>query len=343
MRRVGWMSRAKRGGIVAVALASVGVLLAACAPTKPPPPPPTDPHDVLVVGDSISFSFACGLGDDNGSGQSCPAPGGIATKSDVVGGCTISGGTILLYNGQTASTYGCDDWPSKWAADADMFTPKVVVIVTSGWEIMDRWSGDPSGVPDRQWGGADPSAASSAYMTNLAGAINLFRQRGSKVIVANSAYMNPPVPQFPPGTPGAPDFLINAWYERYPITNTNPPQPWQPPVPGLMYRPSKTKVEQFNNAITSVVSSFGDPSNVLQFNMFNHFDPVISGSRAYSEFICPPPNDSADPATCPGSKIDARDADGGHLSTPGGQGILNAYLQPCVQAVLAGSSTTSCQ
>ena len=337
------MSRVKKT-VSLIAVAALATLVLAACVGGPPPPPPTDPHDVLVVGDSISFSFACALGDDNGSGQSCPAPGGITTKSDVVGGCTISGGTILLYNGQTASTYGCDDWPTKWASDADMFTPKVVVIVTSGWEIMDRWSGGPSGVPDRQWGGNDPSAARSAYMANLSGAINLFRQRGAKVVVANSAYMNPPEPQFPSGTAGAPDFLINAWYERYPDDgNAGPtPPPWEAPIAGMTYRPSKIKVDQFNNAITSVVNSFGDPGNVLKFDFFKHFDPTIGGSPAYSDTICPPPNDGADPSTCPGTAIDARDDDGGHLSTPGGQGILNTYLQPCVQAVLANDPTPPC-
>jgi hypothetical protein len=341
----------RRRWLAVGALASVALVLAACVPEEPPPPPPpppTDPHDVLVVGDSIAFSFACGLGDDAGSGQSCPGPGGFTTASDIVGGCTISGGTILFYNGQTASSYGCDNWPSAWAADADKYVPKVVVIVTSGWEIMDRWSGSPSGLPDRQWGGngAEFTAAKDAYMSNLQSAINLFRARGAKVVVSNSAYVNPPEPQFPIGTPGVPDFLIRAWYERYNPINVAPPEVWAEKVNGqdLTYRPSKTKIEQFNNAITSVVNSFGDPSNVLQFNMFKHFDPIISGSRAYSDYVCPPPNDSADPATtCSGSKILARDLDGGHLSMPGGQSILNYYIQPCVEAVLAGNSTTSCQ
>jgi hypothetical protein len=184
-------------------------------------------------------------------------------------------------------------------------------------------------------------------MGSLNLAINVFRQHGAKVIVANSAYMNPPEPQFPPGTPGAPDFLIRAWYERYPLTNTTqPPEIWTAPPgqSGLTYRPSKTKVDQFNDAITQVVNSFADPSNVLQFNFFKHFDPVINGSRAYSDNVCPAPNDSSDPASCPGgaTPILARDPDGGHISTDG-QSILNFYLQPCVQAVLAGSSTTSCQ
>jgi hypothetical protein len=343
------MSRVKKTASVTVVLALAALTLTACFG---PPPPATDPHDVLVVGDSISFSFACGLGDAAGSGESCPGPGGFTTASDIVGGCTISGGTILLYNGQTAGSYGCDNWGSAWSGDAEKFTPKVVVIVTSGWEIMDRWSGDPNGLPDRQWGGgtgANPDAAAQAardaYKANLDFAIKVFQSHGSKVIVANSAYMNPPEPQFPPGTPNAPDFLINAWYERYPVANTAPPPVWAENVNGqdLTYRPSKTKVEQFNNAITSVVSSFNDPTNVLQFNMFKHFDPVITGNPAYSDYVCPPPGDTADPATCSGTKILARDPDGGHLSTPGGQSILNHYLQPCVEAVLAGSSTTSCQ
>ncbi len=217
------MSRVKKTASLTVALALAALVLAACV-GGPPPPPPTDPHDVLVVGDSISFSFACGLGDAAGSGESCPGPGGFTTASDIVGGCTISGGTILLYNGQTAGSYGCDNWGSAWSGDADKYTPRVVVIVTSGWEIMDRWSGDPNGLPDRQWGGNGQQFqdAKNAYQANLGLAINVFRQHGSKVIVANSAYMNPPEPQFPPGTPGAPDFLINAWYERYPVANTAP-------------------------------------------------------------------------------------------------------------------------
>ena len=325
------MSRLSRTAAVACALAVVALVLAACAPTKPPPPPPTDPHDVLVVGDSIAFSFGCALGDDAGSGQSCPAPGGLTTHSDIVGGCTISGGTILLYNGQTADSYGCDNWPTAWSELADRFTPKVVVIVTSGWEIMDRWSGSPSGLPDRQWGGGSFSAAAGAYSSNLTSAINVFRARGSKVVVANSAYMNPPQPEFPPGTPGAPDFLINAWYERYPVDNTTaPPAIWQAPPgqPGLTYRPSKAKVDQFNSTITNVVSSFGDPGNVLKFNFFSHFDP----GNAYSDLICPPPNDSVAPPVLVARRPSTRGAGRGTPHVAGRPG----HPRPLPRAVRRG-------
>jgi hypothetical protein len=330
--------RVRRRWLAVGALASVALVLAACVPEEPPPPPPpppTDPHDVLVVGDSIAFSFGCALGDDGGSGQSCPAPGGFTTHSEIVGGCTISGGTILFYNGQTASSYGCDNWPTAWAELADRYLPKVVVIVTSGWEIMDRWSGSPAGLPDRQWGGANFGAAANAYSTNLNSAINLFLSKGAqKVVVANSVYMNPPEPQFPPGTPGAPDFLIDAWYERYPTDNTTePPKIWAPPngPAGLAYRPSKTKVEQFNQTIANTVSSTGN-GNDLVFNFFSHFSP----GGVYSNQVCPPPNDALAPP-CPGDQtpINARAPDGGHLTpSPGGQDILAYYLVPCVRGLL---------
>jgi len=39
------------------------------------------------------------------------------------------GGTILLYNGQTARLLRVRHWGSRGRADAEKFTPKVVVIV----------------------------------------------------------------------------------------------------------------------------------------------------------------------------------------------------------------------
>jgi len=231
--------------------------------------------------------------------------------------------------------------------------------VTSGFELVDRWSSFPNGcdlnnastcsTPDRQWGGsgAPLSAAQQAYTQNLQAAINLFRAHGSKVLVVNANYVNPPEPLFPPGTPDTPDFLIRAWYERYNATNTNPPEPWSPPNQGLTYRPSKTKVEQYNQTITSAVNALGD-SDVSVFNLFSHFAP--GSPRAYSDCVCPPPNDAVAPGagnSCPDgtTAIDARDADGSHLTgSPGGQDILGYYLVPCVRALLgqSGGDVSKC-
>jgi hypothetical protein len=352
------MSRVKRTAAVTCVLAVAALVLAACAPTKPPPPPPTDPHDVLVVGDSISYSFGCVLGDPSGGSNPCPAPGGGApftAKSAPVGGCTISGGAVLFYNHIATSDVGCSDYSSSWAQLADENTPKLVIIVTSGWEIMDRWSDFPAGcdpndaffcpTPDRQWGAGSPAndQARLAYAQNLSNAVNIFRNRGAKVLVANSMYVNPPQPEFAPGTPGAPDFLINAWYERYPAANTAPPPVWNAPNQGLSYRSSKTKVDEFNSAITQTLGLVGDP-DVTKFNFFSHFDPTDGTGPAYSDKVCPPPNDGANPTSCPGTAITVHDADGGHLTPTGGHDVLAAYLVSCVRGLLSisGGDTAKC-
>jgi hypothetical protein len=341
-------------GALVVAVAAVA---AACEPTKQPPPPP--PQDVLVVGDSISHSFGCVLGNPGSGPGPCPGPGGeqISTATEIIGGCSISGGALLLYNSIAAEQYGCVDWPTVFNDFANKYNPKLVILISSGFELVDRWSSFPQQcdinnafncpTPDRQWGGggAPLTAARNAYIQNLQGAIGLFRSHGSKVLVANANYVNPPEPLFPPGTPNSPDFLIRAWYERY-GANAAPPEVWSPPNQGLTYRSSKTKVEQYNQAITDAVNALGDPE-VSVFNLFSHFAP--GNPRAYSNLVCPPPNDAIAPNgnSCPGgtTAISARDADGSHLSgSPGGQDILRYYLTPCVRALLgqSGGDVSKC-
>jgi hypothetical protein len=363
--RMRMSSRAKRRASAVLALGITALILAACAPTKepppPPPPPPQTPRDVLVVGDSISFSFGCVLGTvAAGSSGPCPAPGGggaFTTGAEIIGGCTISGGALLFYNSIATSTYGCDNWPAPFSAFADQYTPELVIIVTSGFELVDRWSSFPGGcdfgnafgcsTPDRQWGGggAPFNAAKQAYSQNLTAAINLFRSRGSKVMVSNALYVSPPEPLFPPGRPDTPDYLIRAWYERYSPSNTPPPEAWSPPNQGLTYRPSKTKVEQFDATISEVVTGLNDP-NVTVFNLWKHFAP--GNPAGYSDLVCPPPNDAVAPVgnQCPGGQValDARDPDGSHLQAPGGHDILGYYLVPCVRSVLglAGGDPAKC-
>ena len=105
--------RTRKAIFVLGALVATGSIIAACAPTKEPPPPPPA-QDVLVVGDSISHSFGCVLGNGGSGPGSCPGPGGesISTATEIIGGCTISGGALLFYNSIAAEQYGCIDWPS---------------------------------------------------------------------------------------------------------------------------------------------------------------------------------------------------------------------------------------
>ena len=237
-----------------VALA-VGTL-AACI--GPPPPPPTDPHDVLVVGDSVSFSFGCALGDGTG----CPAQPGYTTHNESSGACTITPGTLVLYNGVTAPAPNCNTAPDEqgrtWAEAASFFTPRVVVIDTSGWEVVDRWINSSTPPPNAQWGGptngSQYDTAFQYYTNELFNAINMFRSKGAQVLLATSPYFDPPEPV--PAAGSVPPGLDCSWWEPYDPTPPNVNNgtfcnnQWRsPPGSGADYTSSKPKMDQLNAAI----------------------------------------------------------------------------------------------
>jgi hypothetical protein len=358
---------------------SVGTL-AACV-GGPPPPPPTDPHDVLVVGDSIAFSYGCVLGSTE---PGCPANPGYTTQSNYLGACTISQGTTLLYNSWTVDQPNCHNWQSVWQAWADFYVPKVVVINTGGWEIVDRWTPDVGGLPggcdpanafncpppDFQWGGSvngsQYNQAKGWYTYNLYLAINMFKSRGAKVVVANAldAAGDRPVPdEFPDPCPANP-ITCHAYWEPYgaqPVAGQPNPHTDQQPTPnytaswdkpnnGLSYRQSKVKVDQFNDSIQWLKDNFfATDNNVVVFNARKHFSPA----GQYKDHVCPPPNDSTEVPqwngtayVCSGSvpAILARAADHGHLSSAGQLQVLKPYLEPCVKALIpvAGGDLSKC-
>ncbi|HMF03240.1 MAG TPA: hypothetical protein VKH17_00385 [Acidimicrobiia bacterium] len=306
--------------LAAGVLLSVGTL-AACI-GGPPPPPPTDPHDVLVVGDSVAFAFGCVLGDTiTGDTQtSCPARPGYTTKNMAIGACTTYGTQVLLYNTGTASVPNCDTTPAgndnmTWTQAADFFVPKVVIINTAGWEIVDRWDGDTSGAPNDQWGASGCSIqnpcnqqyqnAAVGYTNALFSAISAFRSRGAKVIVATSPYEDGLAPEPDPAT--TPPGLGCSWWEPYP---PSPPTAsggnctgnaqagtggaWRAPFPGLTYRSGRTKLDQLNEATAFVKSQyFNGDSNVRIFPFKEHFN---GPNNIYTDYVCPPPHDRDTPA-----------------------------------------------
>jgi hypothetical protein len=293
--------------------------LAACigGPPPPPPPPPTDPHDVLVVGDSVAFAFGCALGDSlDAFPTGCPARPGYTTRNATVGACTIWQQTVLLYNGGTAPAPNCDTFPASpenrtWAEQADYYQPKVVVIKTAGWEIVDRWLGGVAGAPDAQWGGSTGGQAyqnaAVYYSAALYNAITNFRARGAKVLVANAPYSNMLQPVPSPGGTTPPGIECSYW-EPYPLTPPtaqgepgNPltcPGAWRSPPgvnPPVSYRSGRTKHDQFNDILDQVLTNpdpqfgFGSDPNVVRFNFEKHFNRPVTNE--YTDWICPPPDD----------------------------------------------------
>jgi hypothetical protein len=383
--------------LVAGVALSVGTLAACIGP----PPPSTDPHDVLVVGDSVSFSFGCVLGDTipGFDPSGCPVRNGYTTHNESSGACTITPGTVLAYTGGTAAAPNCDTAPDAqnrtWAQAADQFTPKVVVINTAGWEVVDRWINCCNAPPDAQWGGPTNGPPNDAYHTaagyysnELYQAIQMFRSKGAKVLVANAPYIAPPQPEPPPDQ--VPAGLGCTWWEPYPNSAPMSSGPdctgnatagsggaWRPPPgSGVSYRSSRTKVDQFNNIVNGVLTNpdpsfgFGSDPNVKSFNFKNHFNG--GPSNAYSDYVCPPPNDvskapintldfhsgvpagnmafQCDNGNGPNTPLNpwnyailARAPDKGHLSVAGEFQVLQPYIEPCVQSMLGiGGDPTKC-
>jgi hypothetical protein len=341
-------------------VALMGGVLAACV-GGPPPPPPTDPHDVLVVGDSVSFSFGCALGDAIPSQPfGCPARSGYTTHNESSGACTITPGDVLLYNGGGAPAPNCatasDDQGRTWEEAANFFVPKVVVINTAGWEIVDRWiersrSQPP---PDAQWGGSTGAGtpyerAAVYYSSRLFDAINMFRSKGAKVLVAKAPYIDPPEP-LPPPSQVSPE-LACSWWEPYdptpPTAGGECAGPWRsPPGAFVSYRPSRTKMDQFNGIIAQVKNQyFANDPNVRIFNFAKHFN---GPNNVYTSYVCPPPNDfteapNANNQCSNGPAILARAPDNGHLSVGGTFDVLQPYIEPCVQSLLnIGGNEAAC-
>ena len=356
--------------LVAGIVLSVGTLSACVG--GPPPPPPPDPHDVLVVGDSVAFSFGCVLGDPGETGgvpgSACPAPPDYSTRNDWTGSCTIAPGTLSLYNGGTAGAPNCDTAPAgsrnqTWSEAANQNVPRVVVINTAGWEIVDRWLNFVT-TPDSQWGGSTSGQpyqnAAVQYSSQLYDAINVFRSSPNDptVIVANAPYIAPPQPEPPPGS--VPAGIECSYWEPYPASPPVSAGPdctgnatggsggsWRPPAAGVTYRSSKTKLDQFNAIISQVKNQwFGSDPKVVVFNFKRHFN---SPSNEYTDYVCPPPKDGVEAPdgsnNCSnGPAILARAADKGHLSPAGSYQILQPYIDKCVRAHLGltGGDPSAC-
>jgi hypothetical protein len=356
-----------------VLVGAVALMVGTLSACFGPPPPSTDPHDVLVVGDSVAFSFGCVLGDTlpGSTGWSCPARPGYSTKNMAIGACTTYGTEVLLYNAGRATVPNCDTTPAgfdnmTWQQAADHFTPKVVVINAAGWEIVDRWVGDTGGAPNSQFGtpgcsiqspcNPEYQTAAIQYTSSLNDAIHTFLDRGAKVVVATAPYADPLSPEPDPNS--TPAGLGCSYWEPYPSTaptasggnckgdaTAGQGGQWRAPYPGLTYRSGTEKYNQINEAIQFVKDQyFGGNSNVVIFPFKQHFN---GPSNVYTDYVCPPPNDrtvAPDPLThkciitnpMPGlvDAVLARDPDRGHLSPAGAFDVLQPYLEPCVKALI---------
>lgn len=198
-------------------------------------------NKVLILGDSMAFQIACGIGVTtfavNGGtcGPTNPTPPWPVING-ATGGCTISpegtGANKATYQRPYLVDYNnsaydpvdpnkqmftsCFDWPKKWAGYIEKYNPKVVMLLLSGWEIVDRWfpgclwnSGcpQPASVDDNQ-------SAKTHFFVALNQAMHILSKYGARVVLLAPPYVNPPVGQLVAGS-GVPDGAVRIFYEPY--------------------------------------------------------------------------------------------------------------------------------
>jgi hypothetical protein len=356
-----------RKALLGAGLALVMVVGAACQPVKEGVP---DQKDVLILGDSIAGGLGCWVFGEMGQIGGGPNPNcggdaqpGITAVNGWLGACTISGGWVHLYNHTALNTPNCYNYADIWKPLIDRHNPRLVILWTSGWEIVNRWSQLPAGCDpgnialspgclppaDEQWGNvADPGAlvnAQQAYRSNLHNAINVLSSRGAKVLVLNAPYVSPLLPAPPSLTilpyevgPGLPA-LDAVWYEPYVL----PVDPI-PAHPTTVFAPSKIKVDNFNVTLDAIRNNDygGGTGNVQFFDVWRYLSPKLTplnlpalDSRQYSQVVCAYPNSEQSILTCPTSLVNARyGVDGGHITPEGYNLIVEPVLMPKVHELL---------
>ncbi len=241
--------------ITVAGLAAGGVTAAGAEPAKPKPQPKIK---VLVLGDSVGQGLAL---------KGLQADKRLETVNAATVNCTLAPGDLESYKGDVISSagLGCPDWRTAWPALVQQNQPDVVLVVTGGWEIVDRWFADPGvGLPNTI---QDPVFAQAIADTHKEAA-SLLSATGAKVGFTNMQYIDPPEAYpVPPGVNG----ISEIWWEPYgPDT---PPPAYQPPLPGQPFVSSKTKVDALNKieadlarqrAITVFdLNKFADPKGVF--------------------------------------------------------------------------------
>ncbi|HYV59396.1 MAG TPA: hypothetical protein VFA62_04925, partial [Acidimicrobiia bacterium] len=119
--------------VAAACLAATVPSVAGAAPAKTKPK-----VKVLVLGDSVGQGLALRMQRDKR----------LAVTNAASVNCTLAAGADALESYKDGSVIGsgCPDWRTAWPPIVQQAQPDVVLVVTGGWEIVDRWLGNQPGV-----------------------------------------------------------------------------------------------------------------------------------------------------------------------------------------------------
>jgi peptidoglycan/LPS O-acetylase OafA/YrhL len=178
---------------VAVVLTTV-VLLAATLPTRVVPvrvfgtqgpgasalpvgfvKPPGPPVRVLLLGDSVAFTYAAGL-------DVAPEKSGVELVTKTVIGCGIARGGPIRTRGQVTNTAEqCEEWPQRWNALLNSRDFDVVAIAVGRWETHDRRHAG-------RWSHLGQPAFDAYITAEFERAVALLSARGARVALLTAPY-----------------------------------------------------------------------------------------------------------------------------------------------------------
>ena len=139
-------------------------------------PSNSPPGGVLVVGDSIAFQTAQGLGRTQAQHHLRIANGGVP-------GCgVVRGGETLELGSWAPGSRFCDTWPMRWVRQVRRYQPEVVVLLTGFWDVFDRR------LPDGQILEFGSDEADEYVKGQLNEALDILTSGGARVLVLSTPY-----------------------------------------------------------------------------------------------------------------------------------------------------------
>jgi hypothetical protein len=137
--------------------------------------PPGPPVRMLLLGDSVAFTYAAGL-------DVPPEESGVEVITKTVIGCGIARGGPIRTKGQVTNTAEeCEEWPQRWRKLVDNGNFDLVAIAVGRWETHDRRHAG-------RWAHLGQPAFDAYITSELEQAVELLSFRGARVALFTAPY-----------------------------------------------------------------------------------------------------------------------------------------------------------
>jgi peptidoglycan/LPS O-acetylase OafA/YrhL len=134
---------------------------------------------VLLLGDSIVATMGTGL-------QRAAGENSLLVWNRGVFGCGLSRAGEVVEGGEVRQqSFNCNDWPTRWRANLDEFSPDMVVLLPGGRDLLDRRI-------NGQWFRLGTPEHDRYFLSELDQAVELLSSRGARVVLLTMPYFSRP-------------------------------------------------------------------------------------------------------------------------------------------------------